>query len=236
MPDETHLLLMELTVQFAWGIARADGPLTGTEREWILQHLRKRFSYNRALLNRAEALCAHYENAAIDWKRCLSEINRRFTADHRTALMEFAGRILAVSGKEPARAAPFLQRLAHHLGVPPVALPLPQPLPPSLASPKPAGPTKEECLRLLEISADTPLSADLVRRQCNLLSERLAPEKVASMGPEFVQLAQTKLADLRRAAESLLESMGEKLQTPPPPAPVADLRHNPDLDDVFGGV
>jgi hypothetical protein len=89
---------------------------------------------------------------------------------------------------------------------------------------------------LLEIPTETLLSADLVRRQWNLLSDRLAPEKVASMGPEFVKLAQDKVALMRRAAESLLEAMGEKLETTPPAPSVQDLRHNPDLDDVFGGM
>jgi hypothetical protein len=296
MSDETHVGVMELTIQFALGVARADGPVTWTERELIQQHVRKRFSYNRALLNRAEALCAHYDTAAIDWERCLGEINQRFTAGHRTALMEFAGQIVAVSGKEADCAAPFLLRLAQSLGVPPLALPraeppaaplvpapsppsppaavtsaisrkvgavrvaaaapqvafqasrtVPAPLPPPpLVSsppprpiappPKPAGPTKDECLSLLEIPTGTPLSADLVRRQWNLLSERIDPEKVASMGPEFVKLAQDKLAALRQAAELLLEAMGEKLETKPSPPSVKDLRHNPDLDDVFGGM
>lgn len=297
MSDETHVVLMELTIQFALGVARADGPVTWTERELIQQHVRNRFSYNRALLNRAEALCAHYDTAAIDWERCLGEINRRFTTGHRTALMEFAGQIVAVSGKEAGCAAPFLLRLAQSLGVPPLALPqaeppaaplvpappppsrpaavnpaisrkvgavrvaaaapqaapqpsptVPAPLPPPpvvssppptrpiAPPPKPAGPTKDQCLSLLEIPTGTPLSADLVRRQWNLLSERLDSEKVASMGPEFVKLAQAKLATLRQAAESLLEAMGEKLETKPSTPPVQDLRHNPDLDDVFGGM
>ncbi len=297
MSDETHVVLMELTIQFALGVARADGPITWTERELIQQHVRKRFGYNRALLNRAEALCAHYDTAAIDWERCLGEINRRFTPGHRTALMEFAGQIVAVSGKDAGCSVPFLLRLAQSLGVPPLALPqaeppaaplVPAPPPPSppapvnhaisrkvgavrvaaaapqvasqpsrtvptpppppplvspppparpiAPTPKPAAPTKDECRSLLEIPAETPLSADLVRRQWNLLSERLAPEKVASLGPEFVKLAQDKLAALRRAAESLLETMGEKLETKPAAPPVQDLRHNPDLDDVFGGM
>lgn len=297
MPDETHLVMMELTIQFAFGVARADGPTTWTERELIQQHLRKRFGYNRALLNRAEAFLAQYETAAIDWEWCLGEINRRFTSEHRIALMEFAGQIVAVSGNETDRATPFLNRLSQYLRVPPVALPHREPAspsivppkpspsppqtfkssapqrpassrvvsaappvalqlssavpavspsptlltsppatPPVLPSPKPTGPTSNECLGLLEISPDTPLSADLVRRQWNLLSERLAPEKVASMGPEFVKLAQAKLAALRRAAESLLQAMGEKLETKPATSPAQDLRHNPDLDDVFGGM
>lgn len=322
MPDETHLLLMELTIQFALAVARADGPVTWTERELIHQHIRNRFSYNRALLNRAEAYCTLYETAAIDLERCIGEINGRFKSGHRTALMELAGQIVAVSGKEARRAAPFLHGLAQRLGVPPAALPqtpdrpdpsllsrrdtavpavdlqpygermaqslvppkqptnsppgskssvpqkppivrvaaaapsvvprpsnpepvtLPQtsstnsPLPtrPATPPPKPAAPTRDECLSVLEILPSTPLSADLVRRQWNLLSERSAPQKAASWGPEFVKLAETKLAKIRQAAEFLLEPMGEKLETKPPAPPAKDLRHNPDLDDVFGGM
>jgi hypothetical protein len=98
-----------------------------------------------------------------------------------------------------------------------------------------SGPTREESLKLLEIPANTPLSSDRVRRQYNLLSERSNPDKVASMGAEFVALAQAKQKQLRQAAEMLLDSMGEKLETQPPAPPQLDLRHNPDLDDVFGG-
>ena len=242
MRDQDRLAPMELTVQFAFGVARKDGPVNGTERELIRQTIRQRFSDNRALLNRAETLCAHYETAAIDLERCLAQIKQKLAPDHRTALMELAGQIVAVSDKEAASRATFLLHLAQSLDVPPLALPQhEQPAsspsaPPVVPSSEPAAPTKDECRSLLEIPVETALSADLVRRQWNLLSQRLDPEKVASMGPEFVKLAQTKLAALRRAAESLLETMGEKLETQPPTPPVLDLRHNPDLDDVFGGM
>jgi uncharacterized tellurite resistance protein B-like protein len=240
--DEDRLAPMELTIQFALGVARKDGPVTATERELIRQSIRQRFSDNRALLNRAETLCAHYQTAAIDLERCLGQINRKFTADTRTALMELAGQIVAVSGKETAGTTPFLLHLAQSLDVPPLALPQrEQPVsspsaPPVVPPSKPAVQTKDECRSVLEIPAETPLSADLVRRQWNLLSRRLDSEKVASLGPEFVKLAEAKLAALRRAAESLLETMGEKLETKPAAPPVQDLRHNPDLDDVFGGM
>jgi hypothetical protein len=96
--------------------------------------------------------------------------------------------------------------------------------------------TRDECLSWLEISADVALSADLVRRQLNLLSERLAPEKAARMGPEFAKMAETKLAAVRRAAETLLKAMGEKLETTQAAASNQALRHNPDLDEVFGAM
>jgi hypothetical protein len=86
---------------------------------------------------------------------------------------------------------------------------------------------------LLEIPASATLSADLVRRQFQILSERYNPEKVAAMGPEFVTLAKSKHEAIRAAAISLLDAMGEKLETDVPPAP-AGLRDNPDLDAIFG--
>lgn len=101
---------------------------------------------------------------------------------------------------------------------------------------QPTGPMRDDYLRVLEISAGTTVSADVVRRQWNLLSERLDPAKLTSMGPEFVELAQTKLAALRQAAEWILKAMGEKLDTKPATPPVLELRHNPDLDDVLGGM
>jgi hypothetical protein len=74
----------------------------------------------------------------------------------------------------------------------------------------------------------------LVRRQFNLLRERFAPDKFRAMGPEFVEVARSKLDAIERAAATLLDTFGEKLQLDAEPPPADDLRHNPDLDAVFG--
>jgi uncharacterized tellurite resistance protein B-like protein len=273
MPDETHLILMDLTLQFAFGVARADGPVSAPERDLIHQHVRQRFAYNRALLNRAEAICAHYESAAIDLEHCLEQMRQRMTPGHRAALMTFAAGVVAASGPTGSSAADYLSALAKRLGVPPspppaTLAPRPAPPTPAPAPPRPAAPARvaaaalprsaaatpspppppppppapaaqppagDEWRALLEISAGAPLSADLVRRQYHLLVQRYAPERVASMGPEFVQMAAAKLAAARRAAEGLLAPLGEPLEVKAA-APPADLRHNPDLDDVFGGT
>ena len=66
-----------------------------------------------------------------------------------------------------------------------------------------------------------------------MLSDRFAPEKFAAHGPEFVTMATEKRVRAERAARHLLAEYNEPLEPPTPPAP-ADLRHNPDLDDVFG--
>jgi hypothetical protein len=341
VPDDAHLRLMELHIQLALRVARADGPVKAAERELILGDLRKRFSYNQALHNRAEALYAHYESAPIDLEMCLLRINQLFSAPHRSALMQFAAQIVAVSAKVTSAEMTFLKSLAERLKVAPVALPLaaaevnpvlmpavpaiagvraagsqqsptpsatppaaqgereplpawlrdnmnksrnppavspassapvpanalptvpvvvppatrssspskPQQTPQALSSVlKPAGPiqpqaaapncapalTRDQCIALLEIQSSSPISADLVRRQWNLLNERYALVKLAKLGPEFVKEAQAKLADLRKAATTLLETMGEKPEISTQAPTSSDMRHNPDLDDVFG--
>jgi hypothetical protein len=99
-----------------------------------------------------------------------------------------------------------------------------------------ASATRDECFVILEIPRSAEVSADLVRRQYNLLSERYAPSKVEAMGPEFVKMAEAKFAAVRRSASTLLEAIGERLDAALPISPPQDLRHNPDLDSVFGGM
>jgi hypothetical protein len=95
--------------------------------------------------------------------------------------------------------------------------------------------THKDHLTVLEIDPAVPLSADLVRRQYNLLSERYAAEKFASAGPEFVSLAEQKREALVAAATALLDEFGEKVEAALPAAAAPpELRHNPDLDAVFG--
>src|SRR5207302_9513338 len=96
--------------------------------------------------------------------------------------------------------------------------------------------SRENLLALLEIDAGMPLTAELVRRQYNHLMERYALEKFEAAGPEFVALAQSKRESLLAALTALLNTLGEKVETPVPAdtAP-QELRHNPDLDAVLGG-
>jgi hypothetical protein len=91
-----------------------------------------------------------------------------------------------------------------------------------------------ESRAVLEIAPETPLGVDLIRRQYRLLSGRFAPEKFASHGPEFVTMAAEKRTRVERAARHLLAEYNEPLEPPAASPPPADLRHNPDLDDVFG--
>src|SRR5262249_4337954 len=149
--------------------------------------------------------------------------------------------IAQASGPMNQREVRLLERAAREWGVPwtpaavaPVATPQPtKPAPAPIAAVPQAAPALE-ARALLEIDASARLTADLIRRQYNLLSARLAPEKLESMGPEFVAMAHSKRQAIRAAAETLIRPAGEPLDLPSRPAEPTDLRHNPDLDAMFG--
>ena len=89
-------------------------------------------------------------------------------------------------------------------------------------------------LLVLEIDPSIPLTSELVRRQYNQIRGRYRIEKLEKMGPEIVSIGRTKCEELLRAATSLMEKLGESLELHSEPTLPRDLRHNPDLDDVFG--
>jgi hypothetical protein len=79
-----------------------------------------------------------------------------------------------------------------------------------------------------------PLTADLIRRQYHLLTARLAPERVQELGPEFTAIADSKRAAIHAAAEELIHAFAEQLELPEYKPGSGELRHNPDLDEMFG--
>ncbi len=96
---------------------------------------------------------------------------------------------------------------------------------------KPA--SRAELAAVLQLDSESPLTPDLVRRQYNLLNERYDPDKLQTLGPEFMELARSKRVAVRAAAQALLEQLGAPLEEPA--APVRhDLRENPDLDAILG--
>ena len=86
---------------------------------------------------------------------------------------------------------------------------------------------------VLDIAPGTPLDPDLIRRRYALLTEKLDPAKAASFGPDFARMAEEKRSSIRAAAEALIAPFNQLLEKAAPPTPT-ELRHNPDLDDVFG--
>jgi hypothetical protein len=92
----------------------------------------------------------------------------------------------------------------------------------------------DQCRGILEIAPTIPLSPELVRRQYHLLHERYNPEKVVSLGPEFVEMTEKKRQDISIAANALIEQLGEKLELHTAEPSPKSLRENPDLDAAFG--
>ncbi|HZU36736.1 MAG TPA: TerB family tellurite resistance protein, partial [Gemmataceae bacterium] len=224
-PVDRRLTIMELTAKLAFAIIRAEGTINSSARAAIDTQMDSYYGYDPVLLNRARAFCTYYTTAAIDVGQCIEQIRHAFDPAQRVELIRFAAELAATAGNEKATA--LLDRAARQLEVP---------LPAKTATPStpPASkaPTREDHLAALEISSSTPLSAELIRRQYHLLTDRFQPDKVQHMGPEFVALAESKRTAAQAAALALLEPLGEPLEpaTPPP----QELRHNPDLDDVFG--
>jgi hypothetical protein len=117
---------------------------------------------------------------------------------------------------------------------PPSAIPVSQPVPEApMAIPAPP-PGPDQQLATLEIHPELPLTADLVRRQYNLLWERYDPGRVEAMGPDFATLARRKRDEVRAAATTLLAQWNEPLELEARASTPRDLRENPDLDALFG--
>ncbi len=254
--EDFPLLLMELTVQLAYATARADGRVARNERELIEEHVQRRYGYDPVLFNRARAFCARFESEAIDLDACLRRITAACAPALRSGMVELCRQVAEATNDVNKRETTFLENVAERLGVsliPSARAPAAaksEPVPgamlsrpsPNLANgPEPHGaakachppPTPEQDRAALEIDPAIPLTADLIRRQYHLLQERYVPEKVQAMGPDFVKMADQKRTAAHAAATALLAAQGERLEsaTPEPPQ---DLRHNPDLDAMFG--
>jgi hypothetical protein len=87
---------------------------------------------------------------------------------------------------------------------------------------------------LLNIDVNVTLSPELVRRRYRKRLEELDPEKAKSMGPNVVATVAKDRGAVRAAAQALLARMGQRLEEETDLAKPAELRVNPDLDNVFG--
>jgi len=236
---DKHLEIMELTIQFAFAVARVDGGVPSAAKAIIEEHVRKRYQYHTAFFNRARAMCAHYFSAAIDLEGCLRRIRGQFTVPHRIMMLKLAVEIVDAAKPADARRTDLLEKVSRILEVPlPVVALRSQAA--SEANPPPAPdwarvPQAELDPRVvLEIDAASQLTADLIRRQFNRVWERLDPKKMAGIGSEFVAMAQIKRAALRDAAFALIAPFGEDLEPKDVHPQNADLRENAALDQFFG--
>ena len=241
-PAEPAQELLETTIEFAYAVARTDGSIARKERALIEEQFQRRYVNDPAIYNRVKAYCAHYETAAIDVESCIRRIKDRVPVLQRGHLLKFACMIAEASGPMNQREVRLLERVSREWevawkppAVTPVAAPEPtRPMPAPPAAVLDGSPASPDPRTMLEIDPSAELTADLIRRKYNLLSSRLTAEKVEAMGPEFVAMAQSKREAMRAAAEGLLRPFGEPLERPDAPAEPTELRHNPDLDKMFG--
>ena len=232
--EATPLERLQAATRFGYAVAKADGRVAASERKQIRAFVERRYAITMELAARLESVIADAEKDIPALHEAITRIKRAIPAEAWPELYQFAVSVADAAGERNTREIECLARVAEELGigVQPAA---PAPASPVVASQRePDGPlTETACRFALEIATTTPLSVDLIRRQYRLLSDRFAPEKFASHGPEFVKMAAEKRSLVERAARRLLTEYNEPLE-PPAAAPPTDLRHNPDLDDVFG--
>lgn len=218
---------LQAYARFGLLAARADGRVAQPERGRIRAFLGEQFGSDPKLLRHIDPTLEQAESDLPDESEAIAALKEFATASEWTALYDFAERVIDSGGERTEKERQFLERLAIALGLatssrasesPPEA--------PAAAS----EPTPRE---VLGIPSDVEVTAELVRRKYTMLWQQVCPEKAAALGPEFAAMAEAKRAAIRAAAEALLAPLNEPLEKPAPPPP-KDLRHNPELDDLFG--
>jgi uncharacterized tellurite resistance protein B-like protein len=246
--DDSPLGRLRVVAGFGLAVAKADGRIAASERKQVRVFLARRYASAPDLAGRLDALLTSVEGDLPTIGDALWGVRRVIPAESWPELYQFAVSVADAAGERKAREIECLARIAEELGVGPASAAAAtntparaeRAFPPGLAPPaallaEQNTPLSEaDCRATLEIAADMPLTVDLIRRQYRHLSDRYAPDKFGAHGPEFVQIATAKLDRVERAARQLLSAYNEPLE-PPAAQPPADLRHNPLLDELFGG-
>jgi uncharacterized tellurite resistance protein B-like protein len=227
--EVTPLERLRAVIAFGLAVAKADGRVAAAERKQVRAFVDRRYAVLTANL---DSIIAEIEADVPTLGDALWQIKRVIPSNVWTELYQFAVSVADSAGERNTREIEFLARVAEELGVGVQPVVVPEPKPTVLAGPEPL--SDVDCRRALEIAADTPMNIDLIRRQHRLLVERFDPEKFTIHGEDFVRLATQKRDLIERAARRLVAGYNEPLEPPAAPPPPADLRHNPDLDDVFG--
>ena len=200
-------------------VAKADGRIAAAERKQVRAFLERRYATDPASPANSIRSWREVEADLPTLGDALWEVKRTIPAEAWPELYQFAVSVADAAGERNTREVECLARVAEELGIgikpPPAHVPAP------VVATEPDAPlTEPECRAALEIAPETPLSVDLIRRQYRLLSDRFAPEKFASHGPEFVQMAADKRDKAERAARHLLAGYNEPLEAAaPPPRP-----------------
>jgi uncharacterized tellurite resistance protein B-like protein len=231
---------LTLTAEFAFAIARADGRIAAAERDTIHRRLQRTFGHEPELVRFINPLLEQYEKAPAELDDCVRRATQLFSQAEWRDLYDLAVAVADAAGKRNKKEEECLARLRQSFGIVEGAASAGHEPPgerrqecrPHETASKALSP--EECRAALEIAPNASLSAELIRRHYRLLCERCDPSKFESHGPEFIEVARHKLQRAEAAARALLAPMGEPLELGAPPEEVKELRHNPDLDAIFG--
>jgi uncharacterized tellurite resistance protein B-like protein len=231
---------LKLTAEFAFAVARADGRIAASERETIQQHLQQTFGHEPELVRFINPFLEQYAKASTEVDDCVGKVLKLFTQAEWRDLYDLAVAVADAAGKRNKKEEECLARLRQSFGIvesPPSdghesLVQRRQECPPHEPEAKVLSP--EEYRAALEVPPNGPLTADLIRRHYRLLCERCDPAKFESHGPEFIEVARNKLQRAEAAARALLAPMGEPLEVEAPAEEAKELRHNPDLDAIFG--
>jgi tellurite resistance protein len=235
-PKTEHPRLPHLraVIGFAFAVARADGRVAASERDAIRDHLQQSFGHEPELNRWIHPLLEQAEKNTPALDECLPALRALASAAELRGLYDFACAIADAAGKRNAKEAACLEKIAAAWELKPAAASRAPESPVTITAKPQAALGRDDALAALEIAPGTPLTGDLVRRQYRLLCERYDPAKFAGHGAEFVAVAQGKRDRVEQSAMLLVEQLGEVLDDPARPEPPQDMRHNPDLDAVFG--
>lgn len=225
-------------IAFGCAMARVHGRFSKAEKEVIYEYIQKKAMSNEVLRNRCLGWLAQYEREAIDWQNQLDQMEHWLTAEQRQEVLDLATAVAEATGGIQLEEAELLSKLRQRWSItPPTMASIPASAQKSESIKQTHGTYAEESPRkLLEIPDEAKLTPELIRRQYNLLSQRLDPKRAANIDPEVAALVEQKRAKVEQAARQLLASLGEPWEVPQEPEKPKDLRYNPDLDELFGDM
>jgi hypothetical protein len=228
-PPNPQLAKLRAYVRFGFVVARADGRVAKDERKAIRQFLGDTFGGDTVLVRFIDPEMEAVEADPPEEDAVLFAVAGVTTDAEKRSLVEFAERVADASGERNDREVAFLSRVRKSFGIAAEA--------PVVAAAKPASPatpTGPDPRTVLDIPPGVELTVELIRRKYAMVYDQNDPVKARSVGPEYVKMAEAKRAAAKAAAEALLAPFGAPLEAPAAPPPPTDIRHNPDLDDVFG--
>lgn len=233
---------LEAFTRFGVLVALADGRAAQAELRVVRQFLAEVFGQDPDLVRRFDPLielCTvsrPHEAPTVGDAMRLAAGPKELSRLHR-----WATAIADASSGRNEREAGLLVRIAETFGLESSQA---TPQPPDASASKPSLDQKDETRSAntslldprdeLEIPRDAEVTVELVRRRFHLASDRLDVSRLGELGVEFAKLAKIKRERLQEAARSLLEPLGAPLEVPSESAAAAEMRHNPDLDAMFG--